>query len=316
MNYVVTGACGFIGINLCKKLLKGHHHVVGIDNFSVGKPKELMKECGTYERFQLLRVDFSIDKVLQTIGDVFEKADVIYHLGGMSGVRESIESPRVWFENNVLGTFNILEIARKYNVKKVVIASSSACIGDVDPPIHEEMILNPISPYGASKGTKELYSSAYHHAYGMAPVCLRFSNVYGPHSTIKVSLIANFLRKILFGEELNIYGDGNQTRDFVYVDDLINAIILAGEKDVGGEIFQISTGVEISVNEITKIICNKMKELGYEPSKINYTDPAIGDIMTNYADNSKAKTMLDWSPKVDVKEGLSKTIDWFIREVK
>jgi UDP-glucose 4-epimerase len=234
----------------------------------------------------------------------------------MSGVRESIEKPDVWFKNNVVGTFNILEIARKYNIKKVVMAASSACIGDTLPPIHEEIHMKPISPYGASKGCKELYTTAYFHSYGMDVTALRFSNVYGPHSTIKVSLVAKFIRKILSGENLNIYGSGNQTRDFVYVKDLLDALQLAASKNVGGEIFQISTGVEMSVNEMTTLICEEMKKYDFEIPLINYTDPAVGDIMTNYADNSKAKSMLGWSPKVDVKEGLKQTIEWFIREVK
>jgi len=316
MNYLVTGACGFIGINLCERLLKEGHVVIGIDNFIVGKPSELLKTCQGFDKFRLLKLDFSNKYLLENIGDLYKKIDVIYHLGGMSGVRESIEHPDVWFQNNVVGTFNILEVARKFGIKKVVMAASSACIGDTLPPIHENIHMKPISPYGASKGCKELYTTAYFHSYGMDVTALRFSNVYGPHSTIKVSLVAKFIRKILLGEELNIYGSGEQTRDFIFVSDLIDAIQCATYKNVGGEIFQISTGVETSVNEMTKLICDTMLKHDYEIPNINYTNPVTGDIMTNYADNSKAKEKLDWFPKVNIYDGIEETIKWFLREVK
>ena len=312
MNCIVTGACGFIGINLCKRLLEDGHDVTGIDNFIVGQPEELLKVCGDFHRFQMLEGDFA-SKYHDSV--FYEGADVIYHLGGMSGVRESIDDPQLWFRNNVIGTFNVLELARKHNIKKVVVASSSASIGDVDPPIHEEIPMKPISPYGASKGFKELFSTAYYHSYGIDAVSLRFSNVYGPHSTIKASLVAKFIRKIMNKETIEIYGSGKQTRDFIYVDDLVEAIILSGEKNVGGQVFQISTGVETTVNDMTKLICKNMKQVGHIAKEIRYTEPALGDILTNYADNSKAVKMLNWTPKVGIEEGVRETIKWFISEV-
>lgn len=311
MNCLVTGACGFIGINLVEDLLKNGHNVTGIDNFIVGSIGELERTCGGFKNFKFFNHDFSRRYSDESI---FEGVDVIYHLGGMSGIRPSLKTPDIWFNNNVVGTFNILEIAREYNIKNVVIASSSACLGNVDPPMNEDMVMKPISPYGASKGCKELYTTAYYHSYGINVNALRFSNVYGPHSTIKVSLVAKFIRKIMRGEDLNIYGDGKQTRDFIYVKDLLNALQLAADSDVGGEIFQISTGVETSVNKMTHMICNEMTKRGYKHFDINYTDPAPGDIQTNYADNSKAKKMLNWQPKIDIKEGLKNTIEWFINE--
>jgi len=313
MKYIVTGACGFIGINLCERLLKSGHDVIGVDNFIVGTIDELKQTCQQYDKFEFKYHDLSKRYVDES---VFDGMDCIYHLGGMSGIRPSILTPDVWFENNVVATFNILEIARKFNIPNVVIASSSACIGNADPPIHEEMPMKPISPYGATKGCKELFTTAYHHSYGMNVSALRFSNVYGPHSTIKVSLVAKFIRKILAYEQINIYGDGKQTRDFIHTDDLIDAIVKASNLPVGGEIFQISTGVETSVNEITEVICDEMKKLNFKIPPICYTAPALGDIMTNYADNSKAKHMLKWEPKVTIDIGIKNTIKWFIGESK
>ena len=309
MNCLVTGACGFIGINLCERLMKDGLSVTGIDNFVVGTFNELKRTCANFKKFKFYNFDFSRRYSDESI---FENINIIYHIGGMSGIRPSLKTPDIWFNNNVMGTFNILEIARKYNIKNVVIASSSACLGDVDPPMHEEMIMKPISPYGASKGCKELFASAYSYSYDMNVSALRFSNVYGPHSTIKVSLVAKFIRNIIFGKQLNIYGDGTQTRDFIHVYDLVNAIVSAGSKKVGGEIFQISTTVVTSVNEMTEMICQEMKNQGYEIPQIEYTDPILGDIQTNFADNSKAKKMLNWKPKIDISEGLENTVKWFI----
>jgi UDP-glucose 4-epimerase len=312
MNCIVTGACGFVGLNLCEKLLKNGYKVIGLDNFIVGSIGELQRTCGHFKNFEFVNYDFS---KRYSDESVFQDTDVIYHLGGMSGIRPSLKTPDIWFNNNVVGTFNILEVARKYHIPNVVMASSSACLGDVIPPMHEEMPMKPISPYGATKGCKELFASAYAHSYDMNVSALRFSNVYGPHSTIKASLVAKFIRKIIAGEQINIYGDGTQTRDFIYVEDLMDALELASEADVGGEIFQISTGVETSVNTMTKMICDGMK-YAYEIPPIQFTDPVLGDIQTNYADNTKAKITLGWTPKIDIKDGLEKTIKWFVKELK
>jgi UDP-glucose 4-epimerase len=309
MKCIVTGGCGFIGINLTKKLLDLGHKVIVLDNLLVGSLPKLMEVCGDYENLQFIKYDISRDDE----DDMFFGADVIYHLAGMSGIRESIKFPDVWFENNVVGTFNILETARLNNIKNVVMASSSASIGNVDPPIHEEIHMKPISPYGATKGFMELYASAYHYSYGINVSALRFSNVYGPNSTHKISLVAKFIQKILSGNEIHIYGNGEQTRDFIYVDDLLDAIYLSSLKDVGGHIFQISTGVETSVNKITNIICSSLQKRGYKIPDVVHVDPALGDIMTNYATNKKAKKLLEWSPKVDIITGIEKTIDWFVK---
>ena len=173
MYCLVTGAAGFIGINLCKKLIEYGYNVIGIDNCINNSPDELLETCEN-ENFCFYKFDFAINKKTS----IFKNIDIIYHLGGMSGVRESILHPNTWFENNVIGTFNILENARRYKTKKVVIISSSASVGNAKLPIHEELPLKPISPYGASKGFKELYASAYYHSYNIDTAILRLSNVY------------------------------------------------------------------------------------------------------------------------------------------
>lgn len=308
MKCIVTGGCGFVGINLVEYLLKLGHDVIAIDNLSVGSLTELKETCDKYDNFLFLNFD-----ITDSNNEVYKGADIIYHLAAMSGVRESVLYPDVWFKNNVIGTFNVLEVARKYEIKNVVMASTGAAVGDAPPPITEDMHMKPISPYGASKGCMELYTTAYYHSYNMNVVSLRFSNVYGPHSTLKTSLVAKFIKKIINREEINIYGSGDQTRDFINIKDLIKAIQLSASKNVGGEIFQICTGIKVSVNDITKMICNIMKEKGFDIPKINYTEPVVGDLFTNYADNKKAKTILSWSPNVTLENGLRETIDWFLR---
>lgn len=316
MKYIVTGGCGFVGINLVKNLISENHTVIILDNLKVGSIEEFKKQFRNEKNVIPIKFDISEKTFYDLYSDVFGGVDAIFHLGGMSGVRESIQYPDVWFKNNVIGTFNILEIARKKNIKNIVMASSSAAVGNVDPPIHEGMTPKPISPYGASKGFMELYASAYFHSYDMNVSALRFSNVYGPHSTLKVSIVAKFIRKILNGETLKIYGSGNQTRDFIYVSDLISALKAAVNVKCGGEIFQICTGVETSVNQITTMICEKLKHYGYKDIDIEYTEPALGDILTNYSTNEKAKCNLKWFPQVKLNEGLDNTIGWFIDGVK
>ena len=170
-------------------------------------------------------------------------------------------------EANVIGTFNMLEAARQNNVKKFIFASSGATIGEVEPPIHEEKVPRPVSPYGASKLAGEAYCSAYYLSFGIKTVSLRFANVYGPLSKHKNSVVAKFLKQAFSGETLEIYGDGSQTRDFIYIDDLIQAIILSVKSDVGGEVFQIATFKETTVDEIAKKIKNLIEnEIGEKVS--------------------------------------------------
>ena len=316
MRYIITGGCGFVGTNLTYDLLDEGHEVLVLDNLKVGSYENFEKNFYGRSSISFIKFDISDPAFYNLYSDEFEEVDAIFHLAGMSGVRESIQYPDVWFENNVVGTFNILEVARRKEIDNVVMASSSAAVGNVDPPIHENMKTNPISPYGASKGFMELYASAYFHSYDMNVSALRFSNVYGPHSTLKVSIVAKFIRQILNGETLQIYGSGKQTRDFIFVKDLIGALKAASSTKCGGETFQICTGVETSVNEITKMICDKIKKYGFDDINIEYTDPAIGDILTNYATNEKAKCDLKWFPKVDLNTGLNKTIEWFMDGVK
>jgi UDP-glucose 4-epimerase len=239
--------------------------------------------------------------------------DVIVHLAASTGVPISVENPRIDMEANVIGTFNMLEAARTHGVKKVIFASSGAPVGEVTPPIHEELAPHPVSPYGASKLAGEGYCSAYHKTFGIETSSLRFGNVYGPRSSHKSSVVAKFIRQALKGETLEIYGDGNQTRDFIYIDDLIEAIMLACTKEnIGGEVFQIATNAETTVNKMASFLVKAIRKKGINNISVSYAQSRLGDVLRNYSDTSKAAKMLGWKVNTDLVKGLEMTIDWFL----
>ena len=324
LNWLITGGCGFIGRNLIKNLVdEGNHYIRVIDNLSVGTKSDLSQVCTFKEisaKNDLLTTSTpSIDLI---IGDILNAdlavqitndIDVIVHFAANTGVGPSVENPRKDCETNVIGTFNYLEAARLNSVKRFVFASSGAPAGEVEPPIHEELPPHPVSPYGASKLAGEGYCSAYYLTFGIETVCLRFGNVYGPLSSNKDSVVAKFIKKTLNNETLDIYGDGSQTRDFIFIEDLIHAVCLAVEKkNVGGEIFQIATNTETSVNEMAEKLVSIFDRKGFGNIKIEMTDTRLGDVKRNFSDTSKAARVLEWTSKTDLNKGLKKTVDWFL----
>jgi UDP-glucose 4-epimerase len=185
-------------------------------------------------------------------------------------------------------------------------------VGEIDPPIHEEIPPHPVSPYGASKLAGEAYCSAYYRSFGIDTVALRFGNVYGPGSLHKNSVVARFIRQAMAGEELEIFGDGAQTRDFIYIDDLIEALVLAASKDdIGGEIFQIATSNETTLNELLAHLIDALNEAGLPTPVVRNTEKRLGDVMRNFSDTSKAMRYLGWQSKTSLAEGLRETISYF-----
>jgi len=244
-----------------------------------------------------------------------EEMDVVVHLAANTGVGPSVDDPRSDMLTNVVGTFNMLEAARQKDVKRFVFASSGAPAGIVTPPIHEEIAPHPVSPYGASKLAGEGYCSAYYQTFALETVALRFGNVYGPGSVHKSSVVAKFIKQALNGEKLEIYGDGSQTRDFIHIDDLIRAIVLSSVTyGIGGEIFQIATGRETTVGELADMLIEALSHRGCAAVKAIHTSPRKGDVERNYADISKAATMLKWVPELTIEKGIAQTIDAFMRE--
>jgi UDP-glucose 4-epimerase len=325
VNWLITGGCGFIGTALVRSLMdEGGHGVRVVDNLAVGTREDLASVC-EFEEGHGGPITSGVELVVGDIRDeglalrAAEGADAIVHLAANTGVGPSVEDPRGDCMSNVVGTLNFLEAARHGGVPRFVFASSGGTvIGETEPPIHEEMAPHPVAPYGASKLAGEGYCSAYYQTFGIRTVALRFGNVYGPGSVHKVrNAVPRFITRSMKGEPLEIYGDGSQTRDYVYVDDLIRALRLAATAEgVGGEIFQIATSAETSVNELIERLMPVLAEAGIENVEVRRTAPRAGDVQRNFADTSKARRMLGWKPEVDLDEGLRRTVEWFLQSSK
>lgn len=327
MNWLITGGCGFIGTNLVAHLLaEGGHGLRIVDDLSVGTRRALASVGDPLER-PVASIDGPPQGLELVIGDVRDAeaavavahgVDAIVHLAGNTGVQPSIADPRGDCIANVVGTLNYLEAARHHGVRRFVFASSGGTvIGDGEPPIHEELVPKPKSPYGASKSACEGYLSAYHGSFGVDTVALRFGNVYGPRSSHKGSVVANFLRRAMRGEPLEIYGDGAQTRDFVYIDDLVEAILLAATADgVGGQVFQIATQRETSVNELAEAMLPLLRAEVSPDVRIVTAGALPGEIRRNYADTSKARELLGWTATTSLDEGLHRTVRWFVERAE
>jgi UDP-glucose 4-epimerase len=241
--------------------------------------------------------------------------DIIVHLAANTGVGPSVENPRLDCVTNIIGTLNYLEAARHNKVKRFVFASSGAPVGECTPPIHEELPAHPVSPYGASKLAGEGYCSAYFRTFGVETVALRFGNVYGPLSGHKNSAVAKFIRQAMNGETLEIYGDGKQTRDFIYIGDLVRAVRLAATVEgIGGEVFQIATNAETTIGELVELLIPILRQSGIENINVNHVSSRVGDVLRNFSDIKKANERLQWKAEVHLKNGLTKTLDFFKRE--
>jgi UDP-glucose 4-epimerase len=319
MTWLITGGCGFIGTNLISRLVGGEHAAVRVfDDLSVGS-REHLAEVADFR--ELARAPKGPPEGVELfVGDVRDPSacaaacagvETVVHLAANTGVAPSVADPRLDFDCNVVGTFNMLEASRRSRVERFIFASSGAPVGEVEPPITEAKAPRPVSPYGASKLAGEGYCSAYFRSYGLRTTALRFGNVYGPRSHHKSSVVAKFFKQALRGESLEIYGDGNQTRDFLYIEDLLQAILLAVRSDVGGEVFQIATSNETSVNEIAEII-RRMVE-GHTGTRVDLirVDPRVGDVRRNVSDISKARLVLGYRPAFEIHAGLEATFGYF-----
>ncbi|HED35971.1 MAG TPA: NAD-dependent epimerase/dehydratase family protein [Gammaproteobacteria bacterium] len=326
MRWLITGGCGFLGTSVIRELAKsGEHSFRVLDNLTVGTREDLSEVIDFNEmelsknipglqngECQLIVGDIRDDVVTHNVSS---NIDAIIHFAANTGVPNSVEDPRLDMECNVIGTFNMLEAARKNNVKRFVFASSGAPAGEVEPPIHEELPPHPVSPYGASKLAGEGYCSSYFKTFGIDTVALRFGNVYGPRSKRKSSVVAKFIRLGIEGKPVEIYGDGSQTRDFIYIDDLVDAVIKAGTVEgIGGETFQIATSSETTLNELMDILKPALQEKGIELD-IRYGEKRLGDVMRNFSDVSKAKKYLLWDAETELSVGIQKTLGWFMENL-
>lgn len=296
---LVTGGAGFIGANLVRLLLRQGYQVTVLDNLSTGRREYLEGLPLRFVQGDIL--DASL------VSRLAREHEAIIHLAAQTGVPASLADPRRDCEVNVLGTLNLLEALRAKGRGRFIFASSNAPLGRQSPPATEDKAPLPISPYGASKLAGEAYCLVYHGSWGLGTVALRFGNVYGPFSAHKESVVARFCKDLLNKGTLTIDGDGRQTRDFIYVEDLCRAILLALTSHVGGEVFQIASGVETTILELADAV----RRAAGLPATVKHGPPRQGDIYKNYSAIAKARAVLGWEPQVSLADGLRETWRWF-----
>jgi UDP-glucose 4-epimerase len=299
---LITGGAGFIGSNLARRLADGGDRVRILDDLSVGQTAYL-RGIG----HDLVRGSLADPA---TVRGAVAGVDAIVHLAARAGIDDSVRDPLGTFEANVAWSVGLLEGARLAGVRRFVFASSNAAAGDHPPPSDETDLPHPISPYGASKLAIEAYGQAYAATFGLAACSLRFSNAYGPNSLHKRSVVAAWLRAALTGRPIEINGDGSQTRDFVFVDDLAGAVVAAlaaPEADVAGELFQAGTGVETTVAQLADAIAVAVGgtvDIRHGPAR-------VGDVARNVARVDKAAVILGYRATVPLADGLARTAAWF-----
>ncbi len=310
MHYIVTGGAGFIGSHITRTLVELGHEVTVIDNLSSGKRENI---SGLLSTGQVTLVEGSITD-LDLLKGNFEGADGVFHEAAIISVPWSVGHPQETAAVNVMGTLNVLVAARDCGVKKVVVASSSAVYGDnPELPKREEMLPEPTSPYALSKMTGEYLGPVFSRSYGLDFVALRYFNVYGPGqdpASAYAAVIPKFVTRILNNQVPLIYGDGSQTRDFIYVADVVKANLCAMEKSVKG-IFNVASGERTSVNELSRLI----PELMDVTVQATCEQPRKGDILHSCADISRMKQDL-FTPEFALRTGLKETVAWYRNNVR
>lgn len=298
---LVTGGCGFIGANLVRFLrARTSWQLRIVDDLRAGRAEYVSDDLAD------VRIGDVADATV--LEPALDGVDAVVHLASQTGVLPSVEDPVADFEGNTRATFRVLDTCRRLGVDRLVFASSGAAVGEVTPPIHEEVVPRPVSPYGASKLAGEAYCRAFAGSFGMDNVALRFSNVYGAFSAHKHNAVPNFIKQSLTGEPIVIYGDGKQTRDFIHVDDLCEAIYLAVVTDgVGGEVFQVATGVESSVLELVTAIDEVVGGAG----GVRFEERRAGEVYRSSVDISKVRGVLGFDPRISLKDGLDRTAGWY-----
>jgi nucleoside-diphosphate-sugar epimerase len=306
---LVTGGAGFIGSHVVERLLKDGAHVRVLDNFSTGRRENLDFANGAGSALEVIDGDL---RDLAAVERAVRGVDVIYHQAAMRSVPRSVDDPLGANENNVTGTLHVLDASRRLGVKRVVYASSSSVYGDnPELPKREDQVPAPISPYAVSKAAGEQYAKVWTKLYGVETVGLRYFNVFGPRQDPKSEYAAVLPRFILWafrGDPLEVHGDGSQSRDFTYIDNVVEANILAGEApDASGEAFNVGCGERTSLLEVIGMlesILGRTLERRHSPSR-------GGDVLHTLADVSKAKRLMGYTPLVSFAEGFRRTVEYF-----
>ncbi|OYU92785.1 MAG: epimerase [Bacteroidetes bacterium B1(2017)] len=316
MTILITGGAGFIGSNLVDLLLSQSKKVVVVDNYDNFYSKEIkvknLENASKNNNFTFIEGDILDEELIDSIFKDYN-FDIVVHLASKAGVRPSLESPKEYFDVNLIGTLNILNNMKKANVKKMIFASSSSVYGNSTeiPFVETNASDSPISPYAASKRAAELLCHTYHHLYNFDIFCLRFFTVYGPRQRPDLA-ISKFTKLALEGNSIPIYGDGSMRRDYTYIDDILQGITKAIEKINGFEIFNLGENTTISVNELVNLLGIILKK----EVQITRLPKQPGDVNITFASLTKSKIGLEYAPKTNIEEGLRKFVSWFTKNVQ
>ncbi|ACB08784.1 MAG TPA: UDP-glucose 4-epimerase [Thermotoga sp.] len=304
MNVLVTGGAGFIGSHVVDKLIENGYGVIVVDNLSSGKVENLNRNALFYE--QSIEDEEMMERIFS-----LHRPEYVFHLAAQASVAISVREPVRDAETNIIGSLVLLEKSIKHGVKKFIFSSTGGAIYGENVkvfPTPETETPHPISPYGIAKYSIEMYLEFFAREYGLKYTVLRYANVYGPRQDPygEAGVVAIFTERMLRGEEVHIFGDGEYVRDYVYVDDVVRANLLAMEKG-DNEVFNIGTGRGTTVNQLFKLL----KEItGYDKEPV-YKPPRKGDVRKSILDYTKAKEKLGWEPKVSLEEGLKLTVEYF-----
>ena len=310
-NYIVTGSSGFIASHTCESLLLDGHKITGIDNmndaYDVRIKEHRLKKLKQHPNFIYSNIDITDLSALTAI--IKERYDAIINLGARAGVRASADNPFIYYETNVTGTLNLLEMSKKFEIPKFVLASTSSVYGSVNSIPYSEGDLTdfPLSQYAASKKAAETLTHTYHNLYGLDVTILRYFTVYGPAGRPDMSVM-RFIKWIIEEEEIHLFGDGKQSRDFTYVGDIARGTI-AGIKKLGYEIINLGSDHPVSLLEVISII----EKITGKKAIMKYLPESPLDIKATWADINKAKTILEWQPATDIENGLNECINWYVK---
>lgn len=309
---LVTGGAGFIGSHLCERLLRSGSAVVCLDNFNKSYDPLIKRRnlefCLRCSNFKLIEGDI-LDNGLADSIMLDSKPDAVVHLAALAGVRNSIAAPLDYVDTDIKGTVAMLEACKRHGTRKFIFASSSSVYGTAPTPFREDAALaDQVSPYAAAKYSGEMFCRIYSRLYGISSVCLRFFTVYGPRQRPDMA-VHMFTRAIIEGRKISIYGDGSSSRDYTYIDDIIDGIMSAITLPCTFEVFNLGNSSAVGILELVSVIENK---LGRKAS-LSFIPDQPGDVPATFADIKKSEAMLGFKPKVPLDEGISRFADWFLK---
>jgi UDP-glucuronate 4-epimerase len=311
MNIAVTGGAGFIGSHLCQKLINIGFKVICIDNFddfyNPNLKEDNISEIIDNPDFKLYSSDICNQDQMEEIFSK-NKIGMVIHLAARAGVRPSIKNPFIYGKVNVLGTINLLECCKKYNIDKFIFASSSSVYGGNKkiPFSEDDSVDCPISPYAATKKAGELICYTYHTLYKISVFCFRFFTVYGPRQRPEMA-IHKFTHRILKGEQIEIYGDGSSSRDYTYIDDVISVMIKSLDRIEGFEVINLGSSKTVKLMDLIRLI----EAVTGKKASLKFSDSRPGDVFVTHADIRKAGKMLKYLPDTNIKEGLIRFVKWY-----